>query len=472
MSRITLHDLQKVRPSYASLPVGKIPENPSGQCPYIKYSFHEAVRSPIYKIAGKSNEEIVSFYSKISASEYREMSERDFYDFILVALSLKSPVTGGNVFSSPPYDIGMLCPDYNEASPGAIGSVSFRSPISSGVIQELVPSSGGTDVNRMDEDENITTKAQAISFLFSWMTRFFIKSPSDALNTQYDKVKSTFMKFYQSSSTIFDKFRPDRTWIQGIKDASDTFLRVKNTLIFHVASSETFYKDNPKVFNVLRYLYYQNLEFMGMHAYVSIVSIMAKVALPPAQILSWLRIGGAELAIDEAFAIMSSLDNGMIQDGQKAERLWKYARCINQGYFNRLQTAYCAELISMLSHIEVNLGLSPETGYASPLNIYAIANNRHIKEIGKMKAEAFMMCKNSIVSLSEDASVVDKMYAESQGAKIQEGARAGPSSQPIIQNTPMEVEEPSRKRMFQEAIKEPRSKKQPPNLVDLPNVPE
>ncbi|UTQ50566.1 MAG: nucleocapsid [Betanucleorhabdovirus taraxi] len=459
-SQISLKDLQSIRSSYSNLSSTSRPENPSGQCTYRPYDFTDAAKMPIYKIANKTPAEIVAFHNKISAPEYDSMSESDFFDFIQVALSITDPLSNGYIFQTPPYPVTSLCSDYENARPSGHGSVRFRADASIAVPLQVIPPSG-SQMNQMDAEESEPVKAKALSFLYSWLTRFSIKTPSAVLNMQYDKLRETYMKFYGVSSAVFDNFRPDSSWIRGIKEAFDSFVRVKNTLIFHVASSETFYKESPKVFNILRYLYYQNLEFMGMHAYVSLVNIMSKVALPPAQILTWLRISGAELAIDEAYKIMSSLDNGMIDNGVKAERLWKYARCLDQGYFNRLQTAYAAELMATLAYIEIKLGISQETGYSSPLNIHILDKNRHIREVGKAKAEAFMICKNSVISLSSDASVVDKMYAANQGVSL---SAPGPTPPP-------EQQEP-RKRPHAEIVDPtPIIKKAPPTAVSLSNLP-
>lgn len=467
MAEITLDALKTIRGSYATLPSDVRPENPVGQCTHREYTFQEAVQTPIYKITNKTDAEIVSSFAKFTSSSKTSMTEEDFYDFINIALNVVHPVDKTKPLVAVPFPGNKLCNDYETAKPSTSGSVRFDKLTAATVIPTIVPSSQPTSSNAT-EVEPQSEQSKAISFLFAWLTRFSVKSPSTALDAQYNKVEETYLKFYQTSSRVFRDFRPSSEWIMCLREAFDAFLRVKCTLILQVAWSESKYKTVPKIFNVFRFLFYQNLEFMGMHAYVSIVAIMSKVALPPAQILTWLRMSGAELAIDEVHHIMSHFDNGIIQDGVNSERLWKYARCIDQGYFNRLQTTYAKELVATLAYIEIYLGISQESGYASPLNIYSIANNKHIKEIGRAKAESFMECKNAIISLSADASVVDRVYASKFGKLINltQPTTGGPS--------PMETDTPSAKRPAgpaQDVQPEARKKKAPPQikLTGVPN---
>ncbi|AKH61401.1 nucleocapsid protein [Datura yellow vein nucleorhabdovirus] len=434
MSDISIRELQAVREEFGALRAGARPEISSGQCGHREYTFQEAAKSPIYKISTMNDEEIIKIFNKISGKDFKEMTEEDLLSFVQVALNIKHPITGALMFGSP-WEKSALCADFETARPSQSNKVSMVSESVASKQAVIIPSS---EEEHMDthEDEPISNQVLAITFLFSWLTRFSVKSPSSALALQYTKLKENLMKFYQKSSKIFETFNPDSTWVICLRNAFDAFLRVRNTLVLHVAEAETRCKQDPKAFNVLRYLYFQNLEFMGMHAYVSIVTIMNKVALPPALVLTWLRMNGAELAIDEAYQIMSTLDNGMVEGGATKERLWKYARLLDAGYFNRLQTSYSAELMATLAYIEIKLGLSQEVGYASPLNIFVIANNTHIKDIGRAKAEAFMECKNSVISMSAGASVVDKIYAKRHSATTVTAPPAHKRKEPEIPAEP------------------------------------
>ncbi|YP_010798376.1 nucleocapsid protein [Cardamom vein clearing nucleorhabdovirus 1] len=434
-TRIPLSALKKVRSNFSGLDESKFPEKSTGQCNYREYVFTEAVAFDIYKIAKMKDEEIINHYNTITSKTFKQMTEEDFHKFIMIALNVRNPVSRNENVMALSYNASLLCKDYNDAQPTKNKVVPFIAASESGKTYTVVPStveSGDTT----PIEETTSDKADAICFYFAWFTRFAVKFPStSALGKQYDKVRETYLKFYQKSSKIFYEFRPDSEWISCLKNCFDSLPRVTNTLVLHVAAAETYHKTTAKLFNILRYLFFQNLEFMGMHAYVSIVSIINKVALPPGLVLTWLRISGSEAAVDEAYHIMSVLDNGMIKNGATEERLWKYARILDQGYFNRLQTTYSAELMAALAYIEIHLGPSQEGGYNSPLNIYAIANNPHIKAIGKMKAEAFIECKNAMISMSEESSVIDKIYAKRAGVAI--------FATPIV---PMEVDPASQKR--------------------------
>ncbi|QJQ80122.1 nucleoprotein [Sowthistle yellow vein virus] len=436
MADVTLSELKEVRVQYDDLREGARPENSSGQCAYREYIFEEAVKFDIYQSHIRSDDEIIAFFDQIRKVEYTEMTEKDMFSFVTVALNVRDPVSGRPVMKEP-WPEAMLCPTYKTAVPSTTNKVAMHTSIAAGTDTRTVPATEGTQ-NAAPAEESQTDQATAICFYFAWLTRFAVKMPSIALNKQYESVQKTYMKFYRKSSGIFAKFAPEREWLDCLRNAFDSFIRVKNTLVLHVASAETYYKTTPKVFNLLRYLFFQNLEFMGMHAYVSIVKIMSKVALPPALILTWLRISGAELAIDEAHTIMAKHDNGMISNGETSERLWKYARILDAGYFNRLQTQYSAELVSTLAFIEVKLGISVETGHNSPLNIHAISSNNHVKQLGRAKAEAFLECKNKVVSLGKDASVLDKIFAKNMGASVTtKGTAFAPMEvDPLVQKRP------------------------------------
>lgn len=465
MATITLDELHAVRPSFNALSSDARPENSTGQCAHREYKFTEAVKHDIYQVKSFSDAEIISLFSKIQSREFVSLSEPDFYAFVCIALSVRHPVQRSTAMLALTYPANILCSDYASAAPTPSRVVPFTVVQQVGKTLSIVPGKN-TAQDPQTLEESAAEQADAICFYFAWMTRFAVKTPSAALPIQMDKLRETYLKFYQKSSGIFDAFRPDAAWLGCLRNCFDSLPRVKNTMVLHVASAETNMKADPKAFNILRFLFFQNMEFMGMHAYVSIVSIMNKVALPPALILTWLRMSGVEGAVDEAYEIMSKHDNGMILNGLTAERLWKYARLLDPGYFNKLQTAYAAELMSTLAYIEIQLGLSSEGGYNSPLNIHAIADNAHIRNIGKMKAEAFMQCKNKIVSLSADASVVDKLYAMRAGSVI---APEAPSAEPMdvdaTRAAKRKVPEPT-------APEKVLEKKKPPqiNLTNVPNI--
>nr|UYE93356.1 nucleocapsid [Tomato betanucleorhabdovirus 2]UYE93362.1 nucleocapsid [Tomato betanucleorhabdovirus 2] len=455
MAAITLNDLKLIRNDYATLPKDTRPELSSGQCAHKDYNFDIAVKSSIYRIQYMTDDEIMSAFNKIVSGDFRSMSEKDLLDLVSIAMNIRHPTKTIDQISDP-WQQTQLCTDFLTARPSESSKVSMVGE-DKPVMTTIIPTTT-TESRQATTTETPATQAKAACFLFGWLTRFAVKSPSPALMIQYGKLKETFMKFYKESSQVFDKFTPDPAWLVCLRNAFDAFVRVKNTLVIYVASAENASKVDPQVFNIMRYLFFQNLEFMGMHAYVSIVTIMNKVALPPGLVLTWLRMSGCELAVDEAFTIMSKHDNGMVAGGQQTERLWKYARLLDAGYFNRLQTSYAAGLVATLAYIEIYLGISQETGYASPLNIFAIANNKHIKEIGKAKAQAFMECKNSMISLSSDASVVDKIYASRTG-KIHTNTQDGMI---IDQDPPKRAAEPQQE--------EPTKKRKAP-VITLPPPP-
>ncbi|DBA08161.1 TPA_asm: nucleocapsid protein [birds-foot trefoil-associated virus] len=415
MADITLEELKAIRPQYTSLSSVLRPEISSGQCVHREYTFQDAARFPIYKVRDLKNDEIVSIFKNITEVK-KSLNERDLYNIVSIALNVKDPFTNQRTIPDP-FTPDVRCADFETAQPSESSEVNMLKEGGVHTITTIVPTSVPMETSD-SPTESIDEQASAICFLFAWLTRYVVKSPSQALSIQYSKVQDTYMKFYQKSSKIFDKFQADKLWILSLRNAFDAFLRVRNTLVLYVANAETVSKATPRIFNLLRYLFFQNLEFMGMHAYVSIVMIMSRIALPPAQILTWLRMSGSELAIDEAYKIMANHDNGMKEGGATSERLWKYARILDAGYFNQLQTSYAAELIATLAYIEIKLGISKEAGHSSPLNITVIADNKHIRDIGKAKAEAFMECKARSISLARDASAVDKIYAKRMGLDV------------------------------------------------------
>ncbi|UTQ50572.1 MAG: nucleocapsid [Tomato betanucleorhabdovirus 1] len=456
MASISLNDLKAIRDDYSALPKDSRPELSSGQCSHKEYNFDVAVRSSIYQVHYMKDEEIMSSFHKIVSADFKAMSEQDLYELVSIAINIRHPTNVVDKVDDP-WPKTQLCPDFATAKPSIASKVSMIGE-DKPVMTTIIPTTTGAGPQATTA-ETQASQAKAACFLFGWLTRFAVKSPSASLMIQYSKMKETFMKFYKESSQVFDKFTPDPTWLICLRNAFDAFVKVKNTLVVYIASAENASKADPQVFNIMRYLFFQNLEFMGMHAYVSIVTIMNKVALPPGLVLTWLRMSGCELAVDEAFTIMSKHDNGMITGGDTAERLWKYARLLDAGYFNRLQTSYAAGLVATLAYIEIYLGISQETGYASPLNIFAIANNKHIKDIGKAKAQAFMECKNSMISLSSDASVVDKIYASRTGKIHAE------------QQDTMEIDPDINKRPAAPTPEEPTKKRKTPSL-NLPPPPE
>ncbi|UTQ50560.1 MAG: nucleocapsid [Betanucleorhabdovirus picridis] len=436
MTEVTFSELTRVRDIFSSIPQGRKPEKSSGQCAYRTYKFEEASKVPIYPVNNISDTDICTFYKKIMKPDVKEINEEDFMTMVNISLLVKDPIDRTKYLMKFPAD-AEVDPDRANRKPSKTSRIQFTVPKTAARVLEVVPDEVLQQPMVIESHETTSEQADAICFVFAWTMRFSIKSVSNSLALQLKTMRESYLKFFNRSSEILDGYNPNPEWFKGIQIAFGSFPIVKNTLAIVVAVSDTGLKGSPKQFNLARYLFFQNLEFMGMHSYVSVVKITNKVAAPPGLVLTWLRMQGMEDAVEEIGKIMMNLDNGMIDDGDKRERLWKYARMIDEGYFNRMQTAYSPELVAVLAFIEIFLGISTKGGYNSPLNIFAIKNNESLLKKGEEKAKVFMECLGSLTALDKDASMIDRIYAKRQGGIIiKEGTtkdqHGSTEKQPII----------------------------------------
>ncbi|DAF42303.1 TPA_asm: N [Rhododendron delavayi virus 1] len=413
---ITLGELTEVRSDYSKISTTSRPERPSGQCEYVPYVFANAVKVPFFAIKSHQDSEIIAHYKKFVVNAELSVTEEMLFEYTSIALGVKSPLDNTQaLIANLPYAENLLDPDCKTRVPSAQNKIKImRTNNTTSSVPLPIPSSSSS-TSGMDVEEKTDEQALAICFAYAWATRFIVKSAGQGLSLQLNSMRETFLKLYGKSSKTLDNFSPSENWLSGIRNAFGAFPMVRNTIALYVSSAETQYKTNKPIHNLFRFLFYQSLEFVGMHAYVSMVNIMNKVPISPALVLTWLRVGGAENTIDEIADIMMKHDNGMIEGGANKERLWKYARLINEGHFNRVQTSYAPDVISLLVNIEIKLGLSASSGYNSPLNIYAIAKNESVREVGKAKAEVFIACVNAISSKTKGSSIIDKVHAEKHG---------------------------------------------------------
>ncbi|QBZ28532.1 putative nucleoprotein [Apple rootstock virus A] len=449
MSDISFSDLIAVSDKFKSIPQGRKPEKPSGQSSNVPYKFEDAFKSPMYKVKALSSTEIVTIFNKAFVSEVVEMNEEDFLNTVVLALNIKDPLDNTKILTiEKPWPEFTKCADFESAVPSKTSKVSFAGTKGSNLVETVVRIPSSTNQMETDSTELEGDKVTAICFIAAWVSRYAVKSPGDQLSLQLAALETTYLKMYGRSSTVFKSFSPTKEYLMALQNCYQSFPRVRNTLAINVGYMECYYKTMPKQFNLLRYCFFQHLEFMGMHAYTSAVQIINKLSLPVGLVLTWLRMSGMEDAVDEIGHIIGKFDNGMLTNGNSHERLWKYARILNDGYFNKMQTSYNPELIATLAWIEIKLGLSVEGGYNSPLNIQVIKGNEALSEVGKAKAEAFLECKNSVVAGQAGASVVDRMYARRFSSTFSQMG----------------------KRQAEHVEEEPRPRKKP--MFDLGDIPE
>lgn len=416
VDEISFDDLLTISDKYKDISADKKPEKPSGQSAHVVYKTAEAKKTPIYKVTKYDAKDVLHTFTKITDSNLKELSEHDFLSFLRLALNVRDPLDRNvPLCVGVPYTQSELCDDYETAVPSMTSKVSF-SRVAEMLKSNTIPipsSAENMEVTPGAEPED--DQVVAMCFIAAWMTRFAVKSPGDKLPLQLVALQGTYLKMYNQSSSVFENFRPTKEYLTSLQNCFQSFPRVRHTLAVHVGYAETKYRTEPKQFNLLRYCFFQHLEFMGMHAYTSAVKIINKISQPVPRILTWLRMNGIEDAIDEVGHILKNHDNGMISGGERGERLWKYARMINDGYFNKMQTSYNPELIATLSWIEIRLGLSLAEGYNSPLNIQAIQGNETLTNEGRAKADAFIEAKNAVAARQAGASIIDRIYAQRHG---------------------------------------------------------
>ncbi|PRQ18024.1 hypothetical protein RchiOBHm_Chr7g0201361 [Rosa chinensis] len=388
----------------------------SGQCTHVDYDYKTVFATPIYKVGNMDAVAINNAFNTIMGKD--KITEVEFFNFICAGLNIRSVVDPNKPLLVFAKTDGM-CSDYDTAVPSSAISVNMDQSIAAGTKRVPVSVPNPASSGQSSATESATDQALAHAFICAWLTRFCIKEAGDQLKNQLASLQKTYLMFYKRSSTVFDTFRPTKEWVNSLRLAFSSFTRCRHTLALHMGVGETYHKVNmSRNYNLLRFCYFQNLEFMGMHSYALLVEIMNKLSLAPALVLTWLRMDGVTAAIDEIAHILQHYDNGMIPDGLSKERVWKYARLINERYFNRMQTSYNPELVAMLSYIKIFLGLADEIGYRSPLNIAAIKGNNLLKASAKRKATIFIECKEQLHSVAADASIIEKIYAKRKTADL------------------------------------------------------
>ncbi|DAF42291.1 TPA_asm: N [Asclepias syriaca virus 2] len=459
MAEITLAELTKVTSNFSSISKDNRPEKPSGQSANKKFVYEAALKTPIYRLSYMDEGSTITAFNSLVKTNVKHMTEEDFFKLVKIALSIKNPLDPTKyLIDLFPAEERMLNESVMSYTPSTNLRVEFtqRGLSDLTVNHQVVPPANQAEQSSPSETEDKADQAMAIQFMMAWMTRYAIKAPGEQLPLQLQKLAETYMRMYGKSSQQFKNFRPTISYLQNIQTCFQSFPIVKHTLALHVAQAETYWKGHTREFNVLRYCFFQNLEFMGMHAYLSCVSILNASSVPPPLALTWLRMGGAEDAIDEVAEIMMHYDNGMIPNGDKQQRLWKYARLLDDGYFNRMQTTYNPELVATLAWIEIYLGIAKEVGYNSPLNIAAIKGNASVQDSGKEKARAFMECREMYKASTTGASIIDKIVARKRGHTLG-----------TIPDKPNTATKRSASEMTQEA---PIPKPKPPFKSTIPNI--
>ncbi|QAB45070.1 nucleocapsid protein [alfalfa-associated nucleorhabdovirus] len=416
MENIKDSEFDAIHANYVGISSTSKPERPSGQCPYIKFDHTMAKKSPSYKVSPFTNDSVLDLYNSLVGLE-REMTESLLWSVVNCGLQIRSPLDVKKVLVEDVAFTGM-CEDWATAKPSSTNKVFVTGKFETKSLK-ITTTGMEVDGSKEDTDESTQDKVCAIHYLCAWLMRYSVKQPGESYKLLLAKMNETYLRMYGKSSQILQKFVPTQQWLMDLNNAFSTFVRVRNTMAIYVSSLEEHYKGSDiKVFNLLRYCFFQNLEFMGMHAYTAMIDIINSISIQTPKFLSWMRMDRMEQAIDEIAEIMIYHDNGMIANGAKAPRLWKYARLINEGYFNRIQTTYNALLVAILAWLKIKLGLAKKEGYDSPLNIRVISSNSYIKEEGEQIASLVIEALRRVKASQPGASVIEKARA---GIKRQAG---------------------------------------------------
>ncbi|BAA25154.1 nucleocapsid protein [rice transitory yellowing virus] len=385
----------------------------------------------LFQIGALTDAEIVAAWTTIkTAMGNNTFSETHMRSIVKIACNLRGITPG-----STPLLVTYNPPQSATWAPAPSTDAIYSGTPVAGVIIPQNTGAGGEDT------ETEASKARAIAFICCYLLRFIVKT-EEHLTNSLGNLKLQYSRLYSAQSATLSNWNPSNTWASRVKLGFDTYLTLRATVAYNIASADALLVPENVNYGLCRMLVFQHLELSGLQLYKMAMTLIAHFKLiEPNKFLSWIYDPLSEASIDQIYKIAVNYDNV----NSKTHKHWKYAKLARGQYWLNTTVKRNQFLAYILADLELKYGLAGKSDYSSP---------KRMKALSGMPVER--MTEAETIS-----KAVEQMYTAIESAKrVDAGAayRLAKKLGPPRANAHSRRKEPNNSRQHRD--KQPNSKQQ------------
>nr|DAF42378.1 TPA_asm: N [Allium chinense virus 1] len=213
---------------------------------------------------------------------------------------------------------------------------------------------------------NKTSSAACYAYMAAFLLRLNSRDP-ESLVGKLETAKARFAGFYDDGKEVFDEVQPNMEAFKMIRDILARKPEIISTWVAWVAYSENEHNLVKQDRGLLEYLALQVFAYQGMHVVVQILAIHQISKFPMGNLLRELDCRMTRSAVKEVHIIIRDYHRNANYPNRKT--YFRYARVWDEGYFSRVQSKNCAQLLYLAAKTVKEL--SPNSN-SDPTQIYAV----------------------------------------------------------------------------------------------------
>ncbi|BAI79326.1 nucleocapsid protein [rice transitory yellowing virus] len=313
----------------------------------------------LFQIGALTDAEIVAAWTTIkTAMGNNTFSETHMRSIVKIACNLRGITPG-----STPLLVTYNPPQSATWAPAPSTDAIYSGTPVAGVIIPQNTGAGGEDT------ETEASKARAIAFICCYLLRFIVKT-EEHLTNSLGNLKLQYSRLYSAQSATLSNWNPSNTWASRVKLGFDTYLTLRATVAYNIASADALLVPENVNYGLCRMLVFQHLELSGLQLYKMAMTLIAHFKLiEPNKFLSWIYDPLSEASIDQIYKIAVNYDNV----NSKTHKHWKYAKLARGQYWLNTTVKRNQFLAYILADLELKYGLAGKSDYSSPKRMKALS---------------------------------------------------------------------------------------------------
>ncbi|ARJ35799.1 nucleocapsid [Citrus chlorotic spot virus] len=371
----------------------------------VTYSREAAVAKPIVTLEAPpdTHADVITLFQTIMDHANSRMTKKD----LLVIMSLGFCLTPPGCEGPSMWSVAQGAVVQPLSMPGITAVYDSRAAAASSTMN-IDPDEGdqAEDSQAPPDDEDAASQCRAISYICLSLMRLAVKRVETFMKGTPQLV-TAYHILMGDHSPFLASFNYSRGLCSNISSLFNQCDDMKRTLAHHCAVADESHHNNRTVHGPLRFLILQHMDLNGMVPYGMYVDMKRGLPLlKPGTILTWLH----DAQVASTLMLISKINKDHDRT-DKADRFWRYCRCIDPGFFIELQQSRCYILIARMADILVRGGCVNVTEYSDPKKAESIKDKANILANAERFGIEFMAAYNALSGTSEGAGPVARALA-------------------------------------------------------------
>nr|QBS46637.1 nucleocapsid [Raspberry vein chlorosis virus] len=217
------------------------------------------------------------------------------------------------------------------------------------------------------EDSDKEHMAAAYSYISAFLMRLQCRQPDSKMMTAIEKARARYNGFYDEGQGIFDSMNVSEESLTMIREVLARKPEITSTWVAWTAYNENEVTLGRQDKGLLEYLATQVFAYQGMHMVTQTLAIHQITKVPIGKLLAQMDCQMTRAAVTEIYYIVRDYQKN--EQHQDRKSYYRYARVWSDGYFSKVQSKACGQLVYLAAKTVKDLGASTNS---DPTEIYAI----------------------------------------------------------------------------------------------------